>query len=62
MFAIAGLVTVTVLGLLAVGFFAVRLLAQVRRLREQVARTRDDLEPHYRGLRSKTDRARVDIR
>ncbi|MBB4931531.1 uncharacterized membrane-anchored protein YhcB (DUF1043 family) [Lipingzhangella halophila] len=62
MFAIASLAALTLVGLLAVGSLAIRLLAQARRLQEELARTREDLEPRYREVRARAQRARADLR
>ncbi|RNL86824.1 hypothetical protein [Halostreptopolyspora alba] len=62
MFAIIVLVSLTLVGLLAVGFLAYRLLAQLRRLQEEIARVREDLEPRYQEVRARAERARVDTR
>ncbi|MDA8371536.1 MAG: hypothetical protein M0026_16965 [Nocardiopsaceae bacterium] len=62
MFAFVALGTATLVGLAAVGFFALRMLAELRRLREQLARTRRDVEPGYERLRSLSERSRVGAR
>lgn len=62
MFAIAALGTVTVAGLAVVVFLAVRMVVQLRRLRAQIARTRQDLGPRYERVRQRSERVRVDVR
>ncbi|GAA3721632.1 hypothetical protein HDA32_002074 [Spinactinospora alkalitolerans] len=62
MFAIAGLVTVSLLGLLVIGFFALRMVRQLRSLESQVARTRAELEPRHAVLRELSERARAGAR
>ncbi len=52
--AIVGLAAVTLVGLLPVAVLTARMLAELRRLRAQVARTRGELEPHYRAYRART--------
>ncbi|WP_281203518.1 hypothetical protein [Nocardiopsis trehalosi] len=40
----------------------IRMLTEVRRLREQIARTRRDVEPAYGRLRTADTRPRADTR
>ncbi|GAA1774700.1 MULTISPECIES: hypothetical protein [Streptomonospora] len=60
MFVFAVLAALTLVGLICVGVLALRMLAQLRRLQRQLARTRDDVEPAYERLRALTGRGRVD--
>ncbi|MDT0302707.1 hypothetical protein [Streptomonospora wellingtoniae] len=60
MFVFAVLAALTLVGLILVGVLALRMLVQLRRLRSQLARTRDDVEPAYERLRALTGRGRVD--
>ncbi len=56
--AIVGLAAVTLVGLLLVAVLTARMLAALHRLRAQAARTRGELEPHYRAYRARTRGAR----
>ncbi|MDA0564592.1 hypothetical protein LG943_09660 [Streptomonospora sp. S1-112] len=52
MFVFAALGVLTLLGLALVGVLALRMLAELHRLRVQVARTRAQVQPGYDRLRS----------
>ncbi|QBI54169.1 hypothetical protein [Streptomonospora litoralis] len=60
MFLFAVLAALTLAGLICVGVLALRMLGELRRLREQLARTRDEVDPAYGRLRARTGRGRVD--
>ncbi|WP_156004477.1 hypothetical protein [Streptomonospora sp. PA3] len=60
MFVFAVLAALTFAGLICVGVLALRMLAQLRRLQEQLARTRDEVGPAYDRLRALSGRGRVD--
>jgi len=59
-FVFAVLAALTVAGLVCVGVLALRMLAELRRLQEQLARTRDQVDPAYGRLRAQKGRGRVD--
>jgi hypothetical protein len=60
--AVAVLGTVTLAGLAIMTLLTIRMLTEVRRLREQIARTRRDVEPAYGRLRTADTRPRADTR
>nr|WP_144390271.1 hypothetical protein [Marinactinospora thermotolerans] len=57
-----GLLLAALGGLSVLVVLLLRLLAQVRRLEEQVALTRAELEPRYAALQELTDRVRAEAR
>ncbi|MBB5996402.1 hypothetical protein [Streptomonospora salina] len=59
MFVFAVLIALTAVGLICVGACALRMLAELRRLRNQLERTRDQVEPAYDRLRARTGRDKV---
>ncbi|MFC3996351.1 hypothetical protein ACFOVU_10520 [Nocardiopsis sediminis] len=62
MVAIAVLGTVTLVGLAVLILLAVRMSTELHRLREQIARTRREVEPAYLRLRATQARGRADAR
>ncbi|KIH98863.1 hypothetical protein LP52_10490 [Streptomonospora alba] len=56
----AALAALTVAGLVCVGVCALRVLAALRGLQEQLVRTRDQVEPAYDRLRALSGRDKVD--
>ncbi|MFC3520899.1 hypothetical protein ACFPZ0_05160 [Streptomonospora nanhaiensis] len=59
MFVFAALGVLTLLGLVLVGVLALRMLAELHRLRAQLARTRAQVQPGYDRLRALSDRGSV---
>ncbi|MFD0773710.1 hypothetical protein ACFQZ2_07190 [Streptomonospora algeriensis] len=59
-FVITALAALTLAGLVCVGACALRMLAELRRLQEQLARTRDQVGPAYDRLRALSRRDKVD--
>ncbi|MFC4564627.1 hypothetical protein ACFO4E_22445 [Nocardiopsis mangrovi] len=62
MVAIAVLGTVTLAGLAVLILLAVRMSTELHRLREQIARTRREVEPAYRRLHAAQAHGRTDTR
>ncbi|GAB3442744.1 hypothetical protein GCM10027570_10110 [Streptomonospora sediminis] len=60
MFVFAVLAVPVLAGFLCVGILALRMLSRLRWLEDQLARTRDQVEPAYDRLRAHSGRGRVD--